>query len=461
MLRKSVLPEAPPIDFAHPSSANHSAASLIIQLQGQFLLTASRTKTGDAAVSVYSALASGTSDESSLLGKIISYKWKGKNEHLVGVTALQLDEAPRRLQQSSVDFVDDEDTGASRSRPMNLAVFYSSSDYSLFRIHLPSLADSSTTFKYEEIFSSIPASFPYATPPILEARFHSPLLVTCDERFTLRFWRIASSSNTTLTKSTSCVTLTETSAPLRSHESCSPVVLSLSPVFPPTINSSAELGDAYFPPPIIPSKRILPTKFKVTLAYSTPVFPSAFTVGVQEFMISMPPLSPKSLSAPKPLSIVARHALASASPWCFRRQTDVRTVETLITSLEYFEPWLVASRSDNTISVYKITSMESLSTTSTPPRLEISPVRTLFGHTGCVYSVAVNGHKIVSGGADGKVRVWDLGEGRNHGEAVEIDEEGIDTESGRIRKVAFDERKIVSIQSGKKGLERVKLLRFD
>lgn len=77
-------------------------------------------------------------------------------------------------------------------------------------------------------------------------------------------------------------------------------------------------------------------------------------------------------------------------------------------------------------------------------------------------SVAIEAGKCVSGGADGRVKVWELG---GEGTGLTVLEEGEAVagggeKGGRIRRVWFDEEKIVSVVEGEEG-ERVRVLRFD
>lgn len=169
----------------------------------------------------------------------------------------------------------------------------------------------------------------------------------------------------------------------------------------------------------------------------------------------------------------------------------------------------MTSRADNTIDVYEVVdsvpdaaalpapsssptrlpSSSFIRTSTRPPLSTLSVVhrRTLFGHTASVSSVAVDAvGRCVSGGVDGRVKVWDVGEKwgdgltitetgegeRASGSWEEIrksadDGGGAEREAGelagrRIKRLFFDEEKIVSIVDSRGGGEEtVMLLSFD
>ncbi|GAA5932559.1 hypothetical protein JCM1841_004313 [Sporobolomyces salmonicolor] len=345
----------------------------------------------------------------------------------LAITELRLDEASARTGHPS---------------HLLLAVFYSTGQFSVFRLTLPS---TSASFFAREVYISLALNSPLSHPfisnisrfdPVGLARLHSPLLVTCSRSFTLRFLRVVETEGEE-------IELEETETPLQSRESWAPVSLTLA-----TIDerggetrerdwegkeNAKEEGDQ---------------KFKVTLAYSTPVFPASWTVGIQEFDITIPPIpSRKDVAAPLPalarprLSITARHA--SAPPLhtplpSTPRRTNVFSPpgvssQSPVTSIEHADPFIVTSRVDNTIDVYEVTSLPlslssprpppptttrlHLSTRAPPPTLpslRIEHRRTLFGHTARVSSVAISTteggeQKCISAGDDGAVKVWSLG----------------------------------------------------
>ncbi|GAA5911508.1 hypothetical protein JCM5296_000912 [Sporobolomyces johnsonii] len=345
----------------------------------------------------------------------------------LAITELRLDEATARTGHPS---------------HLLLAVFYSTGQFSIFRLTLPS---TSVSFFAREVYASLALSSPLSHPftssttrfdPVALARLHSPLLVTCSRSFTLRFLRVVETEG-------EAIELEEAETPLQSRESWAPVALTLAK----SDERGGETKERDWK-----GKEEGEHKFKVTLAYSTPVFPASWTVGIQEFVIAVPPIpSHKDVAAPLPalarprLSITARHA--SATPLhtplpSTPRRTNVFSPPRIssqspVTSIEHADPFIVTSRVDNTIDVYEVTSMPlspshprphsptttttrlHLSTrapTPTLPSLRIEHRRTLFGHTARVSSVAISTteggeQKCISAGDDGAVKVWSLGSG--------------------------------------------------
>ncbi|KAI5481875.1 F-box and WD repeat domain containing protein [Pseudohyphozyma bogoriensis] len=451
----------------------------ILQFHQHWFLTASRRPSprhSCPSVSVHQTLPSG---DSTLVGTISSLELQRHYSTVeppipLSITEMRLDER--------VDHHSD----------LHLAVFFSTGQFSLFRLHLPT---TTSDFSYRELYCSLaivtrfPGSAappPSSFDPTVLARFHSPLLVTTSSSFTLRFWRVIPGADDT-------VTLEEAEPGLRSRESWWPVVLTLAPVEapPPEVDE-----DDPWPKPAeskLPAQEI----FKVSLCYSTPIFPSSWSVGLQEFVVTVPtllPPSPGGYHPPSRVRITARHAIAPAHRTIVPTSLSQRarwSDDGLVTAVEYSGKWICASRSDNTIDLWEVIS--SPQTMPTPPpsshstiristalpapsTLAIRHRRTLFGHTARVHSVAVDDRRCVSGGADG-VKVWDLGPAS--AEAVTVSEEQEEKGAHRtlaqdldalqvpakIRTVFFDESKIVTIMENvegrREGNESVKVLRFD
>jgi hypothetical protein len=279
-----------------------------------------------------------------------------------------------------------------------LAVFYTSGQYSIFR--LQSLHTS--TFSYfEEYFHGTPS----ARPTVL-ARFHSPLLVTCAGDCSVRFRLLEEVK----TEEGSDLIVTPSQPTMRSYMCFAPMVMRLDAT---SIVSQAQ-GKAQ---PVV-------RDFRVTLAYSTPYYPAAFTVGAQVFDIHIP-------SKRSRLNITARSAIAvppimppltPGSPSSAMPASDMQRSQGVVTAIEQDGAYIVTSKSDNTISVYELQEItprlapsvdETQQLTASPSRLSAAPalrlrhIRTLFGHTSGVDSVNVLDGRCVSTGRDG-VKVWEL-----------------------------------------------------
>ncbi|GAA5823284.1 hypothetical protein JCM11251_007550 [Rhodosporidiobolus azoricus] len=453
-IRQAVLPEAPG-DFAlrpaggprrapTPEIGEEEMSDTLLQFHQHFFFTASRTATPTApdppAVTVHQTLPSG---ESAVVG---SFSSPALHDYLaarsdfrpsLAITELRLDESASFRSTST----------------LLLAVFYSTGHFSLFRISLPSTSPS-LPFSAREVFSSLALdaarSHPFlsrlssSSDHVQHARLYSPLLVTCSESLTVRFWRIEE-------KGDGEVVVEEADTPLQTSErGWRPVVLSLAKVEAHAVKGDEMMkrwkdggrkGDV----------ELVEKRFCVTLAYSTPVFPASWTVGLQEFVITVPPAS--SVTDPRNfhprLSISARHATAlpldTPLPPTPRRSSPLSSRPTTlpmprnpVTSIEHSHPFVVASRRDNQLDVYEVVSSSSpvppTSPSSTPPRFRIHPRvpsppqlrlehrRTLFGHTARVAGVALldstdlsggegsapGSVRCVSAGDDGAVKVWEL-----------------------------------------------------
>ncbi|EGU11530.1 Proteophosphoglycan ppg4 [Rhodotorula toruloides ATCC 204091] len=477
-IRKAVLPEAPPVDLAELSSdggepvagpsvrrpahlppirlsSSRQDVDTILQFHQHYILSASRLPAGNPStappsVTVHQTLPSGGS---AVVGSFSSTRLADFFADRPGfrpplaITDVRLDEAH------------------GRSDPILCAVFYSTGQWSLFRLAFPGSTTPSRPFEAEEIYASLaiasppshplsaaPAPSPTSSPfdPVSLARLHSPLLVTLSDSLTLRFMRLDEAED-------GKIEVDEAETPLQSREDWAPVVLDVSQESSDPEEDGVWLG-----------KKREEQQFKVSLAYSMSVFPASWTVGIQEFTIDVPPSRRAALSTVRVLPkmrISARHATAapihSPLPSTPRRSaplappsppstpTPPPTSRSPVTSIEHSHPFIVTSRVDNTLDVYEIVSRPTPSLTSTltsathsrpstsrirlnlhpssatdplsplSPPLRIIHRRTLFGHTARVASVALlpepgageadeAGVKCVSAGDDGVVKVWHL-----------------------------------------------------
>ena len=474
-IRKAVLPEAPrdlSIRAAEPpttsvlSSPSAAAASpveedadTLLQFHLNYILSASRTPIACddiPSVTVHRTLPAG---DSAVVGTVTS-------------TRLQAYFAARpdfRPPLSITEMRLDENTSSTNStrhdRGPLLAVFFSTGQFSLFRLALPSPTDPSRPFSAHEVYASLalgaPPAYPFAAAtapsspfdPVALARLHGPLLVTLSREMTMRFWRVGqASAEDEGDEDDDEVQLEEAETPLQTRESWSPVVLSLTRDAPRRGRGRKDdelAGDE---------------RFTVSLAYSAPVFPAAWTVGLQEFVVALPPPSalPSLLRTPK-MRITARNTTAlpahAALPSTPRRTAPLLASSPSssspppaprnpVTSIEHSHPFIVTSRADNTLDVYEVLSaplpaparappsrtstsraphltLDTRSASAALPPLRIAHRRTLFGHTARVASVALRpsalggssasaapgggaGVRCISAGDDGAVKVWSL-----------------------------------------------------
>ncbi|GAA6031473.1 hypothetical protein JCM8097_006474 [Rhodosporidiobolus ruineniae] len=477
-IRRAVLAEAPP-ELALASGAAEGPAvaaprpapikeeedvDTLLQFHHSFFFTASRTPVvspvdAPPTVTVHQSLPAG---DSAVVGSFSSFT-------LRDFFAARPDFRPSL---SITEMRLDENTG--RDDGLLLALFYSTGQFALFRLTLTSSSNSpSLPFSAREVYTSLalgsPLSYPLLSLPFLaraaapfdpvrHARLHYPLLVTCSEALTVRFHRISECEDGVLE-------LEEAETPLQaSEQSWNPVVLSLE-----RVEEQREEGWKGKQ-----KEEETEERFRVSLAYSTPVFPSSWTVGLQEFLVTVPPV----LSAtPKRsrLSITARHVVASPADTAFpttpHRSSPFSSTSTRlsspspVTSIEHHHPFVVTSRRDNQLDVFEVVSspppsppappsrfatafstpsrsrpfhsrsapahLRTPSSAAPPPPLRLEHRRTLFGHTARVGSVALldspvsassaaaaQAVRCVSAGDDGAVKVWELtpsgsgGEGR-------------------------------------------------
>ncbi|KAK4052509.1 hypothetical protein OIV83_002311 [Microbotryomycetes sp. JL201] len=380
------------------TSARHQRAQArptdtIVQFHGQVFFTASRSQVGGVpTVAVHKSMPSGA--DSAQIGTISSpsiaayLTAEGAQAYQMSITEMRLDEAG----QSS-------DT----RHPLVLAVFYSTGQYSIFAANLE---PETRAFSWKEEYCSLAISplsrLTLSFDPIVLARVHSPLIVTCSSAFTIRFLRIRH----VLGDAKQSATVVEEVAPtLHSSETWEPVSLTVKET---TKRVGARSRQSLVSVPADVEER----SFKVTLAYSTPVWPDGWTVGVQEFSLTLPEDSRRrctfdSLHAIAPLA--TRPSVGSGS---LRRPLD------LVTAIEHSDPFVVTSRADNTIQVYETVHHQRASTrrqgqvanSAGTRALSLVHRRTLFGHTSGVTSVAVQAETgtCVSTAKDGQVKVWQL-----------------------------------------------------
>jgi hypothetical protein len=168
-------------------------------------------------------------------------------------------------------------------------------------------------------------------------------------------------------------------------------------------------------PPLSLSIRTTPQAIIASIAYALPTYSSGWSVGLQELHIShsgtishsrlASAIEPGFHPLVSPLSsAVGNSSSASSSshnsPSPTRPPTNPRP-----SSLSYSHPYLLASHSNNTLTLYLVT--------STLDDLKISTARTLWGHTSSVSGayVGVRGKAVSISSGGGELRVWELERG--------------------------------------------------
>ena len=217
-------------------------------------------------------------------------------------------------------------------------------------------------------------------------------------------------------------------------------------------------------PPLSLSLRPTSSHLIASIAYTLPVYPHGYSVGIQELHLS--PLTgyitSSRLASALPQGFTSLSSPASRSP----RDNSFSSIEypsAPPTSLSYAHPYILTTHSDNTLSLHMCT--------STASSLSISPATRLWGHTASVVaaqitprgkavSVASGAHAPHSGtrtddarerpkdthseSYGGELRIWDL-EGsqtrRRRERSVQVGSPG----SGK-RWVGFDEEVVVVLE---------------
>ncbi|WVQ79342.1 hypothetical protein IAT38_001439 [Cryptococcus sp. DSM 104549] len=235
-----------------------------------------------------------------------------------------------------------------------------------------------------------------------------------------------------------------------------------------------------FPSPSTPTGSHSPSAegatptFQAALTYCSPLYPSSWTVAVQEISISLPSLPPSPSPSPTSFPRAANPIIVRRGE-CYHVGTDPSSPSTLFPSPSARDNapvwprphrpligvkgratgvgsdgrWCVLAGEDNQIQVY------SLPTPDTTPEPEPEPTtashslprdkakgkgkawkemerkhppivwaQTLLADSaGAVTSLALSSGRCVSGGRDGRVLVWELDEGGEHDEVVGVEAE--------------------------------------
>lgn len=226
----------------------------------------------------------------------------------------------------------------------------------------------------------------YTTPgtlarPVVMSAFRSSVLVTCTRDFLLCVWHAPASAPPTLL------------GELRSHSCHWPACMSLAEVHGQDSRT-----------------------FRLTVAFVQPSF-STWSVTMQDFHLR---LADKSGA----LQMHVESRLASAQPAAIRgsaaesrEQASKHSARHPVSSIIYDADYIVLGTHDNLLHVYHVDgapfqvadTRARRAASATPPAaaaLQLAYCGTLYGHTGRICSVAMDGSRCVSGSADGSVMVW-------------------------------------------------------
>lgn len=341
-------------------------------------------------------------------------------------------------------------TSAGKHEPANcpisrIVVTYSTGQISLFSLRTTDGAQG-TIEASEEVFHSPRANGTFGSPDYVSiAALHSPALVLCSSKFDVAFYQIGTSS--------SGLTQLHLVQHMSSYRCSSPAALRLKKLPYHDVSKRARRASSSSSPERgKPREQVNEAAFRVTLAYSTPSYPSSWSVSVQELVVRInlempwaPPIRVDSRHATAklpfrstPIDLRGRSMLAgrSLSPAFPPGSASHSVPESMTTSLTYDDPFLVVGASDNLVEVYELLGATThvrrhvdaapapapRSATATPlwrgDALRLMHRHSLYGHTGSVHSVALEDGRCVSGSADGSVMVWSLGDRSNDTDSI-------------------------------------------
>lgn len=291
------------------------------------------------------------------------------------VTAIAADQA--------VSFSDESDP-SNTALPARLGVFYQSGGFVILHlaisagrlvwdretIHPPHTRPRSTR-RRANTYTSLEGD------SVVLATIHYPVVITCTSAFHLTFYSLLSPDGS---KSGRPIQ----TGSMHSDVSFHPATLSLFPTSDST------------------------QRFRAALTYCTPLYPYSWTVAVQEFHIRS-----RSISG---LTDITRGECWNVG----RGDEDVpqhvwpRTIRPIVgvkgrpVGVGTDGRWTVLAGEDNQIQVYSLPTTKSTPGTSKP--LPISHSHTLLAHSAAITSISLASGRVISGGRDGRVLVWELDE---------------------------------------------------
>ncbi|PWN38159.1 uncharacterized protein FA14DRAFT_159865 [Meira miltonrushii] len=151
--------------------------------------------------------------------------------------------------------------------------------------------------------------------------------------------------------------------------------------------------------------------FRLSIVYSNPIYPSGWSIGLQElYLDNIGVIDSRSASA-KRSHVVTKIDAPSKALYTKNSSTRTTSIDQVgrLTSLSYEEPFVVVGSRDNGVFCFRVDELKDDPNYGSKA-LSIRYLRTLHGHTGSVHSVSLNGGRCVTGGSDGKVQVWYLGD---------------------------------------------------
>jgi hypothetical protein len=289
-----------------------------------------------------------------------------------------------------------------------LAVFLSTGEFSVYLVSHPTPSASSRLLRF------VPRVRAPKPIPIISAAYHHPLLITLSATFRLSIYDLSGSKPR----------ITET---FSSFTSYLPASLSLS-----LVPSSSSSTDAY----------------KLTLAYSVAVYPAHWSVGATEFLISTSTLCVTSTRTARACEIPFGFIDAETER-VMRAQWGRRVGEAIDVAIDPDNRWVIlgpgadAGTAPNALQLYRL-HMPLGGGAGAQPRLTF--IRHLHGLSGPVARLAAGSGRCVCMGADGSMRVWDLGSGMGAEICGAESLSDHEPETSRSAALVFDDRKVISVR---------------
>ncbi|KAF9819142.1 hypothetical protein IEO21_02313 [Rhodonia placenta] len=341
----------------------------------------------------------------------------------------------------------------SSTHTIRLISFLETGEFTIFSVnhHTPSLSS--------QILTHVPTGRNQRASPIIQAVYHHPLLVTLSSSFRLSLYDL---QNNTVAHTQTLMSFTS------------------------------------YPPSSLVLSVLSPSIYKLIVAYAIPVYPSHWSVGATELMISG--------RAPDRMTVTGTRttrAIDIPQGWMdetkmslVREQWDRKVARVADTQTD--GKWVVLAPGDplltrlgsdkllasdapsappspsgtpqyassslhtaTSLQLYRLYFPSSASVASAP---KLTFVRNLHGHVGPVSALALADGRCVSLGVDGGMWVWDL-EGGTGAEASsdfeasqeeEIESLGVRGALSTKGSIVFDERRIISADAG-----GVRVWRFD
>jgi len=318
------------------------------------------------------------------------------------VTAICADQSVVLPQEDPAD-----PTGINPALPARLAVFYQSGGFVVLRACLLPGDRPRTSWTREAVHPALsrPRSArrratiftPLAGDPVVLASMHYPLLLTCTLAFHLSVYTLSPPSS-----------IGEPLRPkhlqtMHSDVSFHPAALTLFPM-------QALMGDDSPTKPSTSTEDAL-RHFRAALTYCTPLYPSSWTVAVQEFGVDLQ----STLDTQPATGDVWRNecwnvgrgdeGASDDRPIWPRKVRPIVGVKGHAVGVGMDGRWCVLAGEDNQIQVY------SLPTPSPSPPPRPAPIvhsQTLLAHSAAVTSISLSAGRCVSGGRDGRVLIWEL-----------------------------------------------------